>query len=198
MAVVMTVVAVCLILAFFFDAPLKEKANPLIPENPAKAPWYFLGIQELVSYSAFTGGVFLPGLVVLGLALIPFLDREKETGGVWFSGPAGRRVFLQSVVFAAFATVAMEVFTIRFGWLRNWFPDISQLWVIVVNPGSVLAAFFIAWSQWELRTTRSTRQSAIALFTCILVAFVILTYVATVHRGPNWNFYWSKSQWPVH
>ncbi|MFO0841413.1 MAG: cytochrome b N-terminal domain-containing protein [Gemmataceae bacterium] len=198
MAVVMVVVAVCLVLAFFSDAPLKEKANPLVPENPAKAPWYFLGIQELVSYSAFTGGVFLPGLVVFGLGLIPFLDREKEPGGVWFSGPAGRRVFFRSVLFAAFVVTALEIFTIRFGWLRNWFPDIPQLLVIFVNPGTVLALAFVAWSQWILRQTRSTRQSAIALFACILVAFAILTYVATVHRGPNWDFYWSESQWPVH
>jgi quinol-cytochrome oxidoreductase complex cytochrome b subunit len=198
MAVVMIVVAVCLILAFVSDAPLKEKANALVPENPAKAPWYFLGIQELVSYSAFTGGVFLPGLVLLGLALIPFLDREKEPGGVWFSGSAGRRVFVQSVLFAFFVVVAMEIVTIRFGWLRNWFPDISQLWVILINPGTVLAVCFMAWSQGILRRTGSTRASAIALFACILVAFVVLTYVATVHRGPNWNFYWSESQWPVH
>ncbi|MFO0930072.1 MAG: cytochrome b N-terminal domain-containing protein [Gemmataceae bacterium] len=198
MAVVMIVVATCLVLAFFWDAPLKEKANPLVPENPAKAPWYFLGIQELVSYSAFTGGVFLPGLVIFGLALIPFLDRDKEASGVWFSGPAGRAVFLRTAVFAAFVVVAMEIFVIRFGWLRAWYPSISQLWVILINPGTVMALAFVAWSQWVLRKSGSTRQSAIALFTCIMVAFVILTYVATVHRGPNWNFYWSESQWPVH
>jgi quinol-cytochrome oxidoreductase complex cytochrome b subunit len=198
MAVAMLVVAVCLVLAFFFDAPLKEKANPLVPENPAKAPWYFLGIQELVSYSAFMGGVFLPALVILGLALIPFLDREQETGGVWFSGRRGRRVFLASLTFSAVAVVALEAFTIRFGWLRTWLPNIHQLWIILIDPGTVLAALFAGWSQLVLRRTRSTRLSAIALFTCILVGFVILTWVATVHRGPNWGFYWSKSQWPIH
>jgi quinol-cytochrome oxidoreductase complex cytochrome b subunit len=198
MAVGMIVVAVCLVLAFFFDAPLKEKANPLVPENPAKAPWYFLGLQELVSYSAFMGGVFLPGLVVLGLALIPFLDRQPEAGGVWFSGAEGRRIFLSSIVFGAFVTLAIEIFTIRFGWIRTWFPNVHQLWIILLNPGTVLAVAFGSWSQYVLRRTKSTRLSAIALFTCILVGFVILTYIATVHRGPNWNFYWSKSQWPVH
>jgi quinol-cytochrome oxidoreductase complex cytochrome b subunit len=198
MAVVMIVVACCLVLAFFFDAPLKEKANPLIPENPAKAPWYFLGLQELVSYSAFMGGVFLPGLVVLGLALIPFLDREVEPGGAWFSGARGRRVFLWSLVFATVVVIGLEAFAIRFGWLRSWFPDIHQLWVILINPGTVLAACFAGWSQLVLRRTGSTRLSAIALFTCILVGFVILTWIATVHRGPNWDFYWSQSQWPVH
>jgi quinol-cytochrome oxidoreductase complex cytochrome b subunit len=198
MAVGMIVVAICLVLAFFFDAPLKEKANALVPENPAKAPWYFLGIQELVSYSAFMGGVFLPGLVILGLALIPFLDREREPGGVWFSNRRGKRVFLASLLFGAVVVTALEAFVIRFGWLRAWFPNIAQLWIILINPGTVLAVVFAAWSQAVLRRTRSTRLAAIALFTTILVGFVILTYIATVHRGPNWNFYWSESQWPVH
>jgi hypothetical protein len=92
----------------------------------------------------------------------------------------------------------MEAFAIRFGWLRTWFPDIHQLWIILINPGTVLAVSFAGWSQLVLRRTGSTRLAAIALFTCILVGFVILTWIATVHRGPNWNFYWSESQWPVH
>lgn len=197
-AVGMVVVAICLVLAFFWDAPLKEMANPLVPENPAKAPWYFLGLQELVSHSAFMGGVFLPSLVVLGLALIPFLDRQQEPGGVWFSGRRGRKVFRWSLAFSAVVVIGLEAFTIQFGWLRSWFPDIHQLWIILINPGTVLAVVFAGWSQYILRRTGSTRLSAIALFTCILVGFLILTYIATVHRGPNWGFYWSESQWPVH
>jgi hypothetical protein len=54
LGVFMFTVAGTLILSLYFDAPLKELANAAIPENPAKAPWYFLGIQELVSYSAFS------------------------------------------------------------------------------------------------------------------------------------------------
>ena len=49
-----------------------------------------------------------------------------------------------------------------------------------------------------MKRTNSTRMGAIALFTCFLVGYVILTYVGTVHRGPNWNFYWSPAHWPVH
>jgi len=79
------VVAVLLLLAFLFNAPLEELANPNHPPNPAKAPWYFLGLQELVSYSAFIGGVMIPTLIVLGLALVPFIDRKKAGIGVWFA-----------------------------------------------------------------------------------------------------------------
>jgi len=198
MAIAMVVIAVCMLLSLFFDAPLKEKANALVPENPAKAPWYFLGIQELVSFSAFTGGVLLPGIIVLGLALIPFLDREKEPSGVWFSGAKGKRVFLWSVLVSSIVVIGVEFIAIRFGWLRTWFPNIHQMWIVVINPGTVMAVLLALWSQWVLRRTGSTRMSAIALFTSILVGFLILTYIATFLRGPNWNFYWSESQWPVH
>ncbi|HVP42499.1 MAG TPA: cytochrome b N-terminal domain-containing protein [Terriglobales bacterium] len=198
LAVFMITVAATLILSFYWDAPLKELANPGIPENPAKAPWYFLGIQELVSYSAFTGGLLIPLIVVVGLALIPFLDRRSGGEGVWFGTKGERSVFLNSLLFAVLVTVGMLIFTVDYGWLRNWFPEIHQLWIITFNPGSLLVLIFAAWSLVVLRRRDSVRLAAVALFTCFLVGFTILTYFATVHRGPNWHFYWWPSQWPVH
>lgn len=65
-------------ISLFFDAPLEELANPAKTPNPAKAPWYFLGLQELVSHSAFIGGVLVPGLMVLGLMALPYLDRNPS------------------------------------------------------------------------------------------------------------------------
>lgn len=79
------VVALLLVGAFLFNAPLEEIANPNHPPNPAKAPWYFLGLQELVSYSAIIGGVVVPGLIVAVLALVPFIDRKRVGIGVWFA-----------------------------------------------------------------------------------------------------------------
>lgn len=198
LAVFMATCAMCLVLALLADAPLREIANPDIPENPAKAPWYFLGLQELVSYSAFMGGIGIPTIVLIGIGLIPFLDREQDVGGLWLSGTNHTLIAGKSALFAAFFVTAMLAFTINLGWLRNWIPDIPQLVIIVCNPGTILAAVFAGWSLLVIRGSNSTRAGAIALFTCFLVAFTILTYVATVHRGPNWNFYWSHSQWPIH
>jgi len=70
MVTVITVMAVSL----FWQAPLEELANPVKTPNPAKAPWYFLGLQELVSHSALLGGVIAPTLAVLALIAIPYLD----------------------------------------------------------------------------------------------------------------------------
>lgn len=189
---------VCVFLGLVVDAPLTELANPSLPENPAKAPWYFLGLQEMVSYSAFVGGIVVPGIVVLGLALVPYLDREVEPPGVWFSGSRGRRITIWSALFAAVAAVLAVAIPVNFGWLRNWFPDIPQLLIILFNPGSLLTAAYAVWSLIVIQRTSSTRLGAVALFTCFLVGFVILTYVGVRLRGPNWDFYWSPADWPVH
>ena len=63
----------------------KLEANPQKPPNPAKAPWYFLGLQELVAYDAFWGGLGIPGLVVIGLMAIPYVDRHHSGIGRWFA-----------------------------------------------------------------------------------------------------------------
>lgn len=61
-------------LSLVWNAPLEEMANPAKTPNPAKAPWYFLGLQEMVSHSALIGGVVAPGLIVLALLAIPYFD----------------------------------------------------------------------------------------------------------------------------
>jgi quinol-cytochrome oxidoreductase complex cytochrome b subunit len=196
--VLMACAAITLVLGILQNAPLKEMANAAVPENPAKAPWYFLGLQEMVSYSAFVGGMVVPAIALLGLALIPYLDREREEAGVYLSGDRGRRVAWQSLVFGGIMAVLAVAIPVRFGWLRTWFPSISQLWIILINPGTLLTAAYAAWSLWILRRSGSTRHSAIALFTCFVIGFVILTYVGSELRGPNWGFYWSHASWPVH
>jgi quinol-cytochrome oxidoreductase complex cytochrome b subunit len=73
-ATVVTVMAISIL----WNAPLEEMANPAKTPNPAKAPWYFLGLQELVSHSALLGGVVAPALVVLALIAIPYLDANPS------------------------------------------------------------------------------------------------------------------------
>lgn len=198
LAVLAFTLALVMICAVAVDAPLKEPANPLIPENPAKAPWYFLGLQELVAYSAFCGGVLLPTAALALFALIPYLDREERHVGVWFSSPAGRRVALLSFLAGAAGSIGMVAFVVRHGWFRAWWPGVHQLVITAVNPGSLFALFTLGASLAVLRRTGSTRLAAICLFTMCMTAYVVLSYVGSELRGPNWDFYWSKSRWPAH
>ena len=105
--VILGTIAVVSILAVFVPSPLEEPANPLVTPNPAKAPWYFLWLQELVTDTTFRlgsftvngallGGIILPGILVGLLAVWPWLDKSPvAAAGRWF--PASRKV--QNAVF---------------------------------------------------------------------------------------------------
>jgi quinol-cytochrome oxidoreductase complex cytochrome b subunit len=100
-------IAAVSIMSVFMASPLEEPANALVTPNPAKAPWYFLWLQEIVTDTtirigsftlngAFVGGVILPGLLVTVMTLWPWLDRSPSLGaGVWL--PRSRRT--QNIVF---------------------------------------------------------------------------------------------------
>ncbi|MCP4311093.1 MAG: DUF4405 domain-containing protein [Bacteroidetes bacterium] len=197
LAILLGVVSVVLLVAIFADAPLLEQANPAHPENPAKSPWYFLGIQELVSYSAFAGGLLIPVLYLFFLFSIPYKDSQDGYVGEWFSGKAGIKLVLWSVVGSLSAVVLQLFVLIRYGWLRDWIPGISQWFVMLVNPATITTGLFIVAAEVVRRKQKSSRMAALVLFTCSFIALVIFTVVGIFFRGPNWEFFWSASQWPV-
>jgi quinol-cytochrome oxidoreductase complex cytochrome b subunit len=109
--------------SLLFMAPLEEMADPTRTPNPAKAPWYFLGLQELVHYSAFVGGVLVPTLVVVALVALPYVDRSPRGGGRWFA-PERRlanTVFTLMVIAAALLTIVGSFFRgPNWAWTWPW------------------------------------------------------------------------------
>ncbi len=83
--VALSVIVVLHAVSLIFMAPLEEIADPTRTPNPAKAPWYFLGLQELVHYSALIGGVIVPALLVMALLALPYVDRSPAGTGRWFA-----------------------------------------------------------------------------------------------------------------
>jgi len=73
----LAVLLLVLVVALIFNAPLKEIANPVVTPNPEKAPWYFVGLQELLALlHPMIAGVLLPTLLVGGLIVLPYIDRN--------------------------------------------------------------------------------------------------------------------------
>lgn len=76
--------AVLLIWAVVLPAPLEEPANPTVSPNPSKAPWYFLGLQEmLVYFDPWIAGVVFPSIILLGLMCIPYIDNNRKGAGYY-------------------------------------------------------------------------------------------------------------------
>ncbi|MEK7251953.1 MAG: menaquinol-cytochrome c reductase cytochrome b subunit [Actinomycetota bacterium] len=124
----LVVTALLIVFSIFQDAPLLELANPNAQPNPSKAPWYFLGLQELLSYfDPQVAGVLIPGLGLAGIALIPYIDRNPSTR------PSDRKfaimVFTFFVVSAAILTIIGSFyrgkgFNFTFPWRDGIFFDL--------------------------------------------------------------------------
>jgi hypothetical protein len=100
-------------------APLEEPANPTVSPNPSKAPWYFLGLQEmLVYYDPWLAGVVLPTLIIVGLVAIPYMDINAGGQGFYSYRPR-----MKSISIFLFGFVVLWIFLILVGtFLRgpNW------------------------------------------------------------------------------
>jgi quinol-cytochrome oxidoreductase complex cytochrome b subunit len=196
--VTLLTLAVSIFLALVVQAPLEEAANPEITPNPAKAPWYFLGLQELVGYSALMGGAVIPFIVLVGLALIPYLDKEQNRIGHWFTNRSGKQWGVIGSAWGLLWTVGCLTLGILVP-TRELFPNMeSQVFFDLVNPATLLLLSFVAIYFITLKVTKSKRSAAIATFCAFIVSFVLLTYTGTALRGPNWDFFWPWEAWPVH
>src|ERR671914_280998 len=88
----------------FLNAPLRELANANLTPNPSKAPWYFLGLQELLRYfHPMVAGISIPTFILVGLAAVPFVDRNPSTR------PGDRKIAITvfTMMFMFGATVTM-------------------------------------------------------------------------------------------
>src|SRR5215831_20643967 len=84
-------IIVMVVIAIFWDAPLEQLANPLLTPNPAKAPWYFLGLQELLHFfPPFVAGILIPTLVLIALVIIPYFKINVERPPLWEKNPGKR------------------------------------------------------------------------------------------------------------
>jgi len=187
-SIFLVVLAILTVFAFLIDAPLKEIANPAMPENPAKAPWYFLGAQELVSYSSFGGGILIPLLITIALISFPYVDKEEKNIGLWFSGSDGLRVTLFSGIFAFGLIFLISSILVGLGWIRDWFPSMPSALMIILNPGVITAIIFSLYSLIVTKRTKSIRLGAIALYSCILTGYALFTAIGIWFRGPDWEF----------
>ncbi|MGD2217391.1 MAG: cytochrome b N-terminal domain-containing protein, partial [Gemmatimonadales bacterium] len=124
-AVALILVAFVMSFSTFVNAPLGEAANPGLSPNPAKAPWYFVGFQELLfHFHGLFAVVVIPLLVAAALVLLPYLQYDRQAEGVWFVSRKGRRLGTTAAAIALAVTplwIALDEYWIDYA---TWFPGL--------------------------------------------------------------------------
>jgi hypothetical protein len=171
------------VIALFWDAPLEQLANPLLTPNPAKAPWYFLGLQELLHFfPPFVAGILIPTLVVIALVVIPYFNVNVEGEPLWTRRPSQN---LRTIVISLVVLLAFLAF--------------FEAWTIVV-PTVIVAGLLLL--SYRMRIQKSGWQAALSakpiswwVMTWFIAVSVCLTVVGTFFRGPGWAWVWP---WRTH
>jgi len=175
----MTLAIVLVWIALMFDAPLEGLADPSHTPNPAKAPWYFLGLQEMLHYfPPVVAGVLAPGLVVMALVVIPYFKVNIEADGL-FLKDRQRRLRIFYVV-----ATSLSLFLIAFKVYAALVPTLIiaglMLWAAQCSPKS----------RWPFHRYLAARPLSYWVMTWFLFELVVLTAIGTFFRGPGWSFVW--------
>lgn len=183
--------AIIFLLSSLFSAPLLDRANPAFSPNPAKAPWYFMGIQELLLHiHPFFAFVIIPLFFLGGLIWLPYAISEKNSG-VWFHSEKGRRLALQAAILSVILTPAailMEEYILHFeNWLPAWPKGISEGLIPFLL---LLGSFIIYFYYLRKKIQANIYEALIAVFTVFIVSYIVLTIVGIWFRGASMHLMW--------
>ncbi|MGB9196655.1 MAG: hypothetical protein WCB53_06980 [Terriglobales bacterium] len=170
------------LISLFFNAPLEGLADPSHTPNPAKAPWYFLGLQELLHYfPPVVAGVLVPTLVVLALIVVPYFNINIEAAGL-FTKDRDRRLkifYLVSALFCAFLLIFDVI--------------VALIPTLITVALMVLAATTPPDSLSQFRRSLAAKPLSFWIMSWFLFELVVLTTVGTLFRGPGWAWVWPWS-----
>ncbi len=184
------VTLILLLMSLSVNAPLEELANPNQTTDPAKAPWYFMGLQEMLEHGHPTMmAVAFPTLMLLFVLAIPYIDRSRQGAGRWFTNRRGKRLTLRTAVYAL---IVMPAFIL----LDNSFPPrellrgvVPDLVAQVLVPGLILAIIVLLPLFILRRSKPGAREVVLVLFTMLIVSAVVFTLTGFLFRGPGFQLY---------
>ncbi len=191
-AVGLMLIAFVLVIAIFFEAPLGEPANPGLSPNPAKAPWYFVGLQELLLHFHPVFAVFvIPLVLAIAMLRVPYLRYDSDLSGNWFLSPKGRRMAAVAAATAVLFTplwILLDEFVVGPG---GWLPGTSALISNGLLPCATLAVGVVAFYMLLNQHFKASKNEMVqALFVLLAFGFTILTVTGVWFRGAGMALVW--------
>ena len=191
-AVALVLVAFVVVIAIMFGAPLDLPANPGTSPNPVKAPWYFIGLQELLLHvHPLFAVLVIPSTLSLALIGVAYLPCDGSSTGRWFLSAKGRRM---SALAAATAVVFTTAWILVDEWVVDpggWMPGSAPVISDGLLPFAVLlagvTAFYMSLKKYFSATVGETVQ---AMFVLFAVSFTVLTVTGVWFRGAGMVLMW--------
>ncbi|HSJ55241.1 MAG TPA: cytochrome b N-terminal domain-containing protein [Anaerolineae bacterium] len=172
--------------AMLLPAPLGDIANPAHPPNPAKAAWYFGGVQELLLHMHPLAAIALAFAVLAGAALLPFADRQAQDIGLYFRSVRGRRAAVLGAVLALDLVPVLVILDEFWLDVTAWLPTAP----VLVSTGLLplvasLAGLAAVYGLCRLVLRAKHGEALVGLFAFVVIALVVLTIVGVFFRGAN-------------
>jgi quinol-cytochrome oxidoreductase complex cytochrome b subunit len=190
--VALVLLAFLLVISAVFDAPLRERANPYFSPNPAKAPWYFMGLQELLIHfhPVFVVVVF-PLTILAGSVWLPFLKLTDTHSGIWFISDKGKKA-------GKYAVAAGIIFTVVFILVSELLPDPETLLPSVPSfiltgfvPFIIVAGSLYIFLKYIRKKYSINRAEYIqTLIILLVVSYAALSLVGILFRGEGMKLMW--------
>ncbi len=168
---------VLVVVALLFNAPLEGIADATHTPNPAKAPWYFLGLQELLHYfPPVVAGVLVPTMLVVSLVIIPYFNINIEAAGLFLNNRQRRlQIFYITAIGLIVFLVAFHVY-------------VAAVPTLIVAIAMMIAANSSPTSLSAPRRYLASKPMAWWVMTWFLFELIVLTAVGTFFRGPGWSW----------
>jgi quinol-cytochrome oxidoreductase complex cytochrome b subunit len=183
----LVLIAFILVLSAIFNAPLGDKANPGLSPNPSKAPWYFMGFQEILLHiHPFFAVLVIPAIILFFLLLLPFMKHASDSQGIWFISINGKK----SALFSFIAALVLAIIAVI---MDEYLPDFSTLLPgipMLVSNGVIpcfilLLTFFIFYYILIKRFRPDKNEKVQAIFVFIFSMFITFMITGIWFRGSS-------------
>jgi quinol-cytochrome oxidoreductase complex cytochrome b subunit len=190
--VALVLIAFLLLISTFFDAPLRERANPSFSPNPAKAPWYFMGLQELlIHFHPFFTIIVFPLFIFISGIWLPFIKSNDVNRGIWFLSDKAKTS-------GKFAAVSALLFTIVFILFNELLPEPEALIPAIPSvittglvPFLLVAGTIFLFMKYIIKRYSLNRAEYIQTVIIIIVAsYTVLSVTGIFFRGEGMNLVW--------
>ena len=179
------VIAALFVVSIIYHAPLLDQANPLDSPNPSKAPWYFLGAQELLLHlHPMFSAVILPMTVGIFFFCLPYFKHSGLNIGVWFHSPLGKKMTIHSSIFAFVFTFALIYLLEHFLHFDIWFESLGSWFAAGLVPFLIYSVPVTGYLMyWKKKHGAQTEELVMTITTILITSYITMLLISLLLRG---------------